>query len=263
MIIITYLGLTPDEISIQYYSDKKKIIQSKKRIIKKSNVFSCPNDLKDGLELIEKKIIDGDTLRPHQSRGFKKLDSKDGMLFDWDIYHLHLGTIIESDGFVNRTGPLLYLLVDDNCTYFIDVQDHGKWSKQEFLKIIDENWPEIISQNKIKNNNIVGLEKNFNDQEIADLRKANINVLVEISPGNIVINPGGGVSASGDSMDSVHKHMENKRELDKLQKSIIDNPEHFLKKVFKDGLEFITNPELEFKMTKQISVHQIDEINNN
>ncbi|MEX0997803.1 MAG: hypothetical protein WDZ45_12195 [Flavobacteriaceae bacterium] len=257
------LGLTADEISIQYFSDKKKIIKSKIRQIKKSDSFTCPDYLIEGLKLIEKKIINGENLRPHQSRSFKRLNSKDGMLFDWGIYHLHLGTKIERDGFINRTGPLLYLLIDDNFAYLIDIQDHGKWSKQEFLKIIDENWPEIIELNKIQSNNIVGLEKNFNDQEIADLRKANINVLVEISPGNIVINPGGGIAASGDSMDAVRKHIDNKKELKKLEKTIIDNPEKFLIKVFKNGLDFVKNPDLEFKMTKQISVHQIDEINNN
>jgi hypothetical protein len=256
------MGLTPDEISIQYFSDKKKLIQTKCRTIKKSNSFSCPNEFKDGLNLIEQKITTGESLRPHQTRSLKKLNSKDGMLFDWGIYHLHLGTQIESDGFIKRTGPLLYLLIEDDFAYFLDIQEHGKWSKQEFLKIIDENWPEIIFKNKVQNNNTIGLEKNFSDEEIADLRKANINVLVEISPGNIVINPGGGVSASGDSMDAVNKHMDNKENLKNLENEINNNTEKFLLKVFKN-LDFIKNSNLEFTMKKETEVHQIDEINNN
>ncbi len=257
------LGLTSDEIAIQYFSHKKKIIQEKKRAIKKTSSFSCPAHLADGLHLIEQKIINGESLRPHQSRSLKRLNSKDGMLFDWGIYHLHLGTEIESDGFIQRTGPLLYLLIDDSYAYLIDVQDHGKWSKKDFLKIVDENWPETINQNKIRQNDIIGLEKNFDEEEIAALRKANINTLIEISPGNIIINPGGGMATNGDSIEAIEKYQQIKSELENLQAKIVANPELFLKEIFKKGLDFIKNPELQFKFKKGTRVHQIDELNNN
>jgi hypothetical protein len=45
------------------------------------------------------------------------------MLNDWGIHHLHLGTkISKNTGFVERTGPLLFVKFEKNVAYFIGVK---------------------------------------------------------------------------------------------------------------------------------------------
>jgi hypothetical protein len=255
-------GLNQDELSILYFSNRKKIIQPKKRTVHKSDTFSCPSEHLEGLEILEKKIIDGELLRPNQSRMLKNLKDKDGLLFDWGIFHLHLGKDVESDGFIKRTGPLLYVLFDDNNAYFIDVLEHGQWTNQNLLKVIYKNWPQTIESYRIKGEGIIGLEKNCSDEEINQLRRANVNVLIEIEPKVIFIGPGGGVAASGHSMEAIQNHMDNRRELQRLENQIKDNTAEFLLRVF-DNLDFIKNPHLKFKMIKNQFSHEINEENNN
>lgn len=254
-------GLNEDEISILYFSNRKKIIDPKKRTIFKSDIFNCPSEHQLGLELIESKLTKGELLRPFQSRQLKKLKTKDGLLFDWGIYHLHLGTEIQSDGFIERTGPLLYLIIDDFNAYFIDVLNHGEWTNQELLRIIHRNWPQTIESSRIKGKGIVGLEKNFSDEEINQLRRANVNVLIEIEPGVIYIGPGGGVAGNGQSAEAVNAYIENRNNLKRLEDQIIKNTSDFLKQVF-TNLDFIKNKKLNFRMEKGLLSHEILEVNN-
>ena len=186
-----------DKISIQYFNYLKRTIPNKPRSILKSDIFSCPSELTAGLELLESKIISGQNLFPNLSRKLKRLDEIDYLLYDWGIFHLHLGTTIESDGYISRTGPLLFAFFDDQNFYFLNVMLHGSWSRQEMLRTIHRNWPYTIEKYMIKNKDVVGLSHNATDEEIEKLRKAHINVLIEVEPRIIYITPGGGFVASG------------------------------------------------------------------
>jgi len=252
-------NLTDEKISILYFSLKKKLIPPKTRQIKKADVFSCPTNLQTGLQLVESKIINGEELKPHLTRNLKKLDDNDGLLFDWGIFHLHLGTEIDTDGFVKRTGSLLYARFDDSTAYFIGVFNHGAWTMQEMLKTIHKNWPESIEQHRIKG--VLGVERNFQDSDIKQLRNAQINTLIEVDRGVIYMGPGGGISASGDSAESVMKHLDRKRGLERLEKSLKENTETLLRSLFQ-SLDFIKDPELEFKLVSENGKFQVYERNN-
>lgn len=254
-------GLSDNEISILHFTLRKRLISDKSRQIHKSDIFSCPENLQIGLSQLENKIINGESLRPNQSRKLQDLDDKDGMLFDWSIYHFHLGTTLEMDGFISRTGPLLYALVDDNNVYFIDVLNHGQWTNQNLLKIIHRNWPNTIDAFRIKDENIVGLQHNASDDEINSLRRANVNVLIEVEPGVIYVGPGGGLVASGHSAAAVNDHLGNYRDLEDLENMIKSNPENFLNPMF-PNLDFIFNPELHFEMKHNGQAHELFEKNN-
>lgn len=254
-------GISDDEISILHFTLKQRLITNTPRTIHKSNTFSCPVNLQNGLSLLESKIVNGEDLRPHQSKRLQDLTDKDGLLFDWNIYHFHLGTVIEADGFINRTGPLLYALVDKSNIYFIEILNHGQWTNQNLLNIIHQNWPNTIDNFRIKDPNVVGLEHNPTDEEINALRRANINVLIEVQPGVIYTGPGGGLVASGHSGAAVNSHLNNLRNLENLENKIKTDPETLLRTLFPD-LNFITNPQLDFEMRNNGTVHYLYEKNN-
>jgi hypothetical protein len=177
--------------------------------------------LETGLELIKNKIQNGIDIRSHQSRLLKKIDNKDGLFFDWDIHHLHLGRNVESDGFINRTGPLLYPRFDDQYAYFLTVESHCSWTMLELLKIIHRNWPQSIKNVRIKDAN--SLSTNFSDQALKNLSSAQINALIEVAPGAIYIGPGSGIVSSGDSAKAVMDKLEQRNELMKLEYQLINN----------------------------------------
>ncbi len=253
----------PDEISIQYFNYLKRIIPPKPRNIKKSDVFNCPENLIEGLNLLESKIQNGEDISAHLSRKLKNLEEIDDLLYDWGIFHLHLGTTIEDDGYINRTGPLLFGYYDDENFYFINVMPHGSWTRQEILKTIYRNWPETFDKYRLKNENVVGLSHNVTDDEIKKLRNANINVLIEVEPGVIYVTPGGGFVSSGHSMEVVKQHMMNKKYLKQLEEQLKNDTETILKTCFNGNLDFITNDNLRFKMVKRNGRHFLVEENNN
>jgi hypothetical protein len=252
--------LDDDKLSILYFALQKKLIKSKPRKILKSDIFSCPTELQAGLNLLEEKIINGDDLRPNLSKKLKKLSDKDGLLFDWGIHHLHLGTTIGSDGFIQRTGPLLYARFDNENAYFINVLNHGAWTTQELLKTIHKNWPTSIEAYRLKG--VIGVEKKFNDDEVKHLRNAQINTLLEIEEGVVYMGPGGGLSASGDSAESVLNHLQNRKGIKQLEKSINSDINGFLNRLFNDNLSFIANDNLYFKLKKENGKYYINESNN-
>jgi hypothetical protein len=213
--------------------------------------------------LLENKIVIGEDILSHLSRKLKNLDEIDDLLYDWGIFHMHLGTTFESDGYIKRTGPLLFGFYDDENFYFLNVMPHGSWTRQEMLRTIHRNWPHTIDDYRIKNKDVVGLEHNVTDDEIKQLRKANINVLIEVEPTVIYVTPGGGFVASGHSIEVMQRHMDNKERLDDFEKQIKADPDKFLKSVYGNDLSFITNPKLNFKLVKENVKHHLKELNNN
>ena len=79
----------------------------------------------------------------------------DALLNDWGIHHVHLGTTIDSDGFVTRTEPVLFARFDSANAYLIDVLPHGSWSLQRLVKDLYDNWSASIKHFRI--NGVLGL----------------------------------------------------------------------------------------------------------
>ncbi|MEZ5529534.1 MAG: hypothetical protein R3E57_06325 [Porticoccaceae bacterium] len=193
-------GVGVEDISFQYYYIKKREIVVSPRKVLRSDVFGCPADLMVGLSKFESEVTSGKNLNPYLSRGLRNLDYDDLLLNDWGIYHFHLGEKIESDGFVNRTGPLLFARVSDDTAYLINIFKHGGWSKKELIEIVHRNWPQSIEHYKVKG--ILGMASEINDDDHAQLRKSGISTFVEMSDGVIYGMLGGGYAMDGSSIEA-------------------------------------------------------------
>jgi len=252
-------NIDSQKIPILYFTLQKMKIMSIPRKILKSDIFMCPSEMLDALNILEEKIINGDDLRPYQSRLLKNIENKDGLLFDWGIHHLHLGTILQNDGFINRTGPLLYVRFYQDTAYFIDVLEHGAWTQQDLLRIIHRNFPSSIEEYKIPG--IDGLERNYDDEEIKHLRNFNSNTLLEVAPGEFYLGPGGGFTGSGHSGDAVNMHIDNHNGIKELEAKIKESPEEVIKQ--QHSLNIITNSNLVFHLIKRNGEYILKENNNN
>lgn len=187
-------GTSDENISLQYFNLQRRLITPVPREVLFSNNFTCPNQLQAGLDSVVEKITKGESIRSNLSKKIVTLEYNDGLLNDWGVYHLHLGTAFDNEGFVERTGLLLFARFDNAKAYLINVMPHGSWTKKEIITTVHENWPESISQFRM---NLYGQEKEITDNERKILRRSHANAVVVIEEGVIYGPIGGGSTASG------------------------------------------------------------------
>ena len=187
-----------DKLAIQYYGSQWRRVPIRKRSVHRSSPLTCPDELKKGLDALCKKFEHGEDVRPHLSRTLKKPDFDDSMLNDWGVYHFHLGTSIESDGFAARSDPVLFAFVGADDVYFIDCRNHGSWTDDDILPIIHSEWPELLEPFRIVDLVAVAVPTSAADRKA--LRKAGLNSVIQIGGSDFYAPPGGGYTMDGTSI---------------------------------------------------------------
>lgn len=244
---ISELGFEPsklindEDVLHAYCSYSHRLIEKRPRTIHKAETFVCPEEVKEGLDWLESKIEQGGSLTPHLNKTIQK-DKLDGLLYDWGIHHLHLGSKFETTGFVERTEPVLFAVFRPNDVYFVDVRDHEGWSDKELLEIINRNWPELLSIYRMTD---VKPETTFTEEDITSLRKAGVNTFHELSDGNSYLSMGGGITTAGTSQEAVRTYIEIIRMLGDIEKQIRKNSKYLVTQVipkdhpFRDKNHFV------------------------
>lgn len=158
--------------------------------------FTCPDEYLEGYNRLITKIKSGQEFSAHLSRTTKDSTKHDFMLYDWGIYHFHLGLTKESDGYVQRTSKLLYAYINNVDMYLLGIFEHGQWNNQELIEIIHKYYPWSIKGWLIEGKP----ERIINqDEERNAFRNAHINTMVTMSDGTSYIGPGLGITAAGTS----------------------------------------------------------------
>src|ERR1022692_1317648 len=147
------------------------------------------------------KFGKGDDINGHLSTGSARPKETDPLLADWRIHHLHISNHKKkpSDKFYARTGPVMFAQISDDAVYFIDIYPHGKgfpetWTRQEVLKIVDDEWPHLLDPYRATG--IVDVAFTPSDMELKKLRKARVNTILKVG-GSFVTPPGGGLTGAG------------------------------------------------------------------
>ncbi len=203
-----------NKLCLLYYNLTNRIVEPRKRNVHKTSNFYCPSRFRNALRILEEKIENGEDINPYLSKGIRwvvdphlrGVRHRDVLLDSWGIKHIHLGTRIERDGFVERTGPILFVKFDDKNACFLLFKRHGgkgrrrhdPWNDQFLIDILHENWSDSISNYEAK----VDATK-ATDDEIKQWKKGNINVPATSKDGTLYFPPGGGVATSGDNIQSV------------------------------------------------------------
>ncbi|WKN40526.1 hypothetical protein [Tunicatimonas pelagia] len=233
------------KVSNYYFNLVRRLIEPKKRNVLRSNVFTCPTEHQNGLNLIVCKIESGIDLTPHLSKSIRNLIYDDDLLNDWGIYHLHLGTELEDQSeFIKRTGPLLYVRFDNDNAYLINVFNHQSWTKLDIIRIIHNNWPDSIEPYRLTD--VIGLEYPPTDHDIKELRNAHINSLVELDQGIVYIPLGGGLASSGFSNEAVGITRRYQKLINKIESHLKENIDSIIEK--NNLTQFKDLDELDFKM---------------
>jgi hypothetical protein len=185
-------GLADGDVPIAYFNAARRRVPICPRMIKRSQEFACPIRHQAGLTKLETAVRDGDDLKPWLSRRLKSMAANDPLLNDWAIYHLHLGTTQENDGFIARTGDVLFARIIRDAFYEIQIYPHQQWSNLGVVEIIHENWPDTI-----KTFEVTGVIELSHTPDVKRSRAGNINTSVQMKDGTIYMPLGGGFMTDG------------------------------------------------------------------
>ena len=108
-----------------------------------------PTPIQEGLEKFIEKAKAGVDLKPHVSTLITNPDYADLMFYDWGMLHFHLGTTLDSRGFIERTDELLFAITDpaSAAMYLLDVLPHARvFTNKDLLRIVEDNWPQILAR---------------------------------------------------------------------------------------------------------------------
>lgn len=193
--------------SKRFDNTPKKLYYSRTFLKKRSKLSNKYNSY---LQTILEALNRGDlTVNKYLSKGINNTEYYDLFHVLWGLYHLHIEKLDSKSSFSKRSDYLLVLYRKENNVYLVDIVEHRErnlWFKKRFLKIIDDNWPDILPT-------LNGITGNKNSElKIKQLRQNNINDIVEINGKAVVptLNP---ISTSGTPLDIT-------REVDFIMKSL-------------------------------------------
>ena len=211
-------GMKDEDLAHLFWKVYYRIPVMRPRKIHSAKTFLCPPEFENGLKNLKKAIVEGNSLKPYLSRRSDHIADEqfyDNLLSDWNIHHFHLGTTMRSDGFIERTGSLLFATLDNANFYEIAIMDHkDHWTEKELLETINSNWPELINKFVFKS---ISIQSNFTKDNIKKFRKKGIQSLVKLADGKVLSPLGGGYSTDGTPMDVIQKSDYMKFKLRKLE----------------------------------------------
>lgn len=202
---IGFISTRSKNYAYEYFKYLHKLLPIRKRKIIKAKEFSCPEACVKALKSIENDILLGRNLNIYLSKNILDPSSNDGLLNDWGIHHLHLSErSTVQNGFVTRSDYQLFIFFTDDTAYLLQIYPHKKkhlYSTQALIKIVHQNWPELIS--RYHYDGAFSIEPILNDAEYAKVRKANGLVLIETEKNYVYFPPGGGYASDGSSISVV------------------------------------------------------------
>jgi hypothetical protein len=204
-------ALSTQELVVRYLNWLSRGVRARPRKVHVSaklnaNPLRSSAQYKGAVDALIAEISTGADLQPHLSRamtigyqapqtGPKKLLAQrdlDLLLNDWGVHHLHLSTTVEADGFVTRTGPLLFAVFRPDDAYLVDIFKHGSWSDRGVVETIVREWPAagLIGEAK----GALGLAHESSSEDIGVNRSAGTSTALTID-GRVYIPTG--VSTAG------------------------------------------------------------------
>ncbi|MBE9200200.1 MULTISPECIES: hypothetical protein [unclassified Nodularia (in: cyanobacteria)] len=253
-----------ETLLLRYLNVRRRIPPVISWTIKKSQeLINKPlsEEIRNGLQQFIIKAESGQNLKPHISTKINDPDYKDLMFYDWEIFHFHLGTEPHptQPEFVDRTKELLFAIADihSRIMYLIDIHPHkGGWTNQDLLRIIEENWEELLVRDTVRGIN--ELDHNPSDNDIDSFRKAGLVTLVQ-TPGDRVLSPmGSGMTTDGTSFQNIMEADSIRRSVREIEDWFIQQREkwtiHFQNKYGKDWND------LQFKLKSFEEPVEIEEL---
>lgn len=167
------------------------------RRIERAREFVCPAEHEAGLEKLEEAIKQGRDLLPWMSKRYRndRFYAEDHLMHLYSVSHFHLGEQMDSNQRISRTDKLLFALVSDNVVYELNIRGHGGWGTPEFQEILLSNWPEVFGRFILSSDIVDGAGNQSHEQQVLELTRAGVCVLVRTQSG-LSMPVGGGVTTA-------------------------------------------------------------------
>ena len=195
-------------LELYIYLQKRMITPIKRNVILSNELIykithkEINNDLINVINIIKMEFENGIDVNPRLSKSLEQISFNDKLLNDWNIYHLHLSNHKNNKEyyFYDRTSQLLFIYLTNSTAYFLDICDEHKnnpviFSQQKLLKIIDDNWHDLLSKYRLSEIVSVDIKDDLNR---AIARNKNTFYLETIN-GKVYLPPGGGLTSAGTS----------------------------------------------------------------
>ena len=148
---------------------------------------------------IRSVLVKGASVVPYLSKKVNDSTTEDGLLWDFGMHHFHLDDQLGASGFVERSDYLLFAILAEADAYFVDIKKHSDpenllWVRQNLLKIVHSNWPELTQSRALR-----GMTGNqLTDNQKKELRRKNTNHVTDLE-GQAIMPLGGGTMSDGSS----------------------------------------------------------------
>jgi hypothetical protein len=237
-----------DNVIFQYWNTVKRIIPSKPRKVVYSAEFRCPKEYERALDEFVNRIETGQNIHPFMSDKILKSSYNDLLLNDWNIHHFHLTRRFRKDGFAKRNDYEIFAYVTNNVFYMIQIYPHDDevlYSKQEMIRIIRNNWPELIKSYHMCG--VDSLTQKLDDYVYKKIREANISTLVELGQNQVYGMIGGGYASNGYSMEALQNVCFWERRMNTFQKIVVENTEVILRLIH-ENYDVFSGSNIDIKM---------------
>lgn len=248
---------TPQDLLIIYGNWRSRLVSIGLRRVHRSkalivNPLSMDARYKPGLEAIIAKLENGQDVTPHLSRGirygYKPPGDSSGrqdldlLLNDWGVHHLHISADVEGDGFVARTGPLLFAVFRPDDAYLIDIIEHGGWTRDHVIETIVAEWPDEKLVWEIKG--IVPSGKTLSETERKNLRNNHMSAFFEIRGKTYM--PAGGLTTAGTSTQNTISVQRLFRTLKLFKEQLLSDPDVLKNAAAQHSMMLPARPDLHF-----------------
>ncbi len=215
-----------------YFNAQKRLISLTPRTVVKSKEFQCPDKFLPALQEIEDCFTKGKNLVPYMTTHIIYSKVKDLLLYDWGIYHFHLGLKKPGEQFAERSDQELFVYIKENVAYFIQTYPHKKkylYTTQEMVKILHNNWPELLERNKLQG----VLATKVTDELYDKFRRCGGTTMVDVGDNTVYGMLGGGYASDGSSVEATRNSDHWKQKMDAYQKVIVDDVKNIIDGIYK------------------------------
>lgn len=194
----------------EYCNMELRLLTTKPRKVLVSKELIVPEAIKNEYRFFKETCETGKPLLPFMSKTILDVNYLDKMIFDWGFFHFHLSTSVDAKDsrFWKRSGIILIAYVDlnhDDQIYFLQIRPHisSVWTEQELVRILVDNWPDTMESRRLKGTGTVSLIQNVTDQDYKNLRKHNVNTMVDLHDGRVYMGANLGLNSAGTSVKAV------------------------------------------------------------
>jgi hypothetical protein len=252
----------PGELLTLYFNWQNRLIPVQPRTVMRSvefdqNPFTAERsqaiaqivrDIEGGGDLtkyLSRRVQIGFALPPNpDKKRLSALHHLDLLLNEWGVYHFHLSTTVESDGFVERDDPLLFAMFRADKGYLLDIGTHKTFADDRLAEIAISNWPN--DQLFVELKGILGLRggASYTSDARKQLRSAGIASFIQI--GDRVFSSPGGISSAGTTTQASIWSMRIMRALKKFEERMLADSSEVVALIRRHGGVPGDPPEFEF-----------------